>query len=311
MKRFWIDPVFAPEGDGAAAAAAAPAAILSVPAAAAAAAAPAAAAAAAPAPGGDANSWFGKLSAEDKAYAENKGWKSAEDGGAVFTSYKNMEQLYGADKAGRTIMLPKDATDTAAMQAIYDKLGRPASPDAYDIELPVGANPEFANAAKSWFHKAGLSSDQAKAVAESYKALEADGTKRALEAHQTEVEGLTKEWGDKFASNVETGRAALKAANLTNDQVAKIEMAIGPAAAAKAFEFFGRNYTEAGPPGSETRGGTGGFNGMTPAAALSRMDQLRGDTQFQSRYSSNDPKVRGAAIEEMDALAKLAVNAKA
>jgi hypothetical protein len=310
MKNFWIKPVFAPEGEGAPAPAPAPApaAILSVP--------PTPAPAPAPAPGGtppapDANSWFGKLSAEDKAYAENKGWKADTDPSTMFQSYQNLEKMFGADKAGRTIMLPKDATDTAALQAIYDKLGRPASPDAYDIELPVGANPEFANAAKSWFHKAGLSGDQAKAVAESYKALEADATKKALEAHQTEVEGLTKEWGDKFASNVETGRAALKAANLSNDQIAKIEMAIGPAAAAKAFEFFGRNYTEAGPPGSETRGGTGGFNGMTPAAALSRMDQLRGDTQFQARYSSNDPKVRGAAIEEMDALAKLAVNAKA
>jgi hypothetical protein len=253
--------------------------------------------------------WFSKLSPEDRAWAESKGWKADTDPFAILHSYQNLEKVFGADKAGRTVMLPKDANDKAAIDAIYDKLGRPKSPDGYQIDLPNGADPGFANAARGWFHKAGLTADQAKAVTESYKALELDAVQRVQTEHAQQVEGLQKEWGAQFDRKVEVAKAALKAAGITEAQTKAVESALGPATAAKAFEFFGRNYAEAGPPGNETRTAPG-FTNLTPAAASQKMDQLRGDPNFMARYDHADPKVRAQAIEEMDALAKIAVNAK-
>ena len=78
------------------------------------------------------------MSAEDRTYAESKGWKGDTPPDALLSSYKNLEKVWGADKAGRALMLPKDANDTAALDAIYDKLGRPADPSGYEITLPEG-----------------------------------------------------------------------------------------------------------------------------------------------------------------------------
>ncbi|MEN6527596.1 MAG: hypothetical protein ABFD65_14025 [Candidatus Polarisedimenticolia bacterium] len=263
---------------------------------------------------GNAPDWFAKLSgdAEMKAWAESKGWKdaTAADPFAIAQSYYNLEKLFGADKAGRTVQLPKDANDKAALDAIYDKLGRPKDASGYEIALPDGADTGFADTAKGWFHKAGLTKDQAKAVTESYRAMELDAAQKVETQHAQQVEALQQEWGGQFAQRVETAKAATKAAGLTEQHVKAIEMAIGPASAAKLFEFFGRNYVEAGPPGNEQRGNPS-FSSVTPASAKQKMDALRADPNFMSRYNSADPKVRAGAIQEMDDLAKVAVNLKA
>ena len=312
--KFKINPVYAPEGGATSAfdaggAPPPPDAAAAAAAAAAGGAPPTPPTPPTPPPGGAPASWFGKLSAEDRSYAENKGWKEDTDPSTMLQSYQNLEKLFGADKAGRTLLAPKDANDKAALDAIYDRLGRPKTPEEYKIELPAEADAEFATTAKNWFHKAGLTVDQAKAVTDNYRALELDRVAKTKEAHATEVEGIKKEWGTEYDGKVETARAALNAAGLTPAQVKAMEYAIGPAATVKAMEFFGRNYKEAGPPGTDQRTNSG-FNSMTPQAALSRMDALRGDPEFQARYNHNDPKVRGVAIEEMDKLAQLAVNAK-
>lgn len=258
--------------------------------------------------------WFGKLTgdAEMKAWAESKGWKdaAAADPFAIAQSYYNLEKLFGADKAGRTVQLPKDANDKAALDAIYEKLGRPKDAAGYEINLPDGADPAFANAAKDWYHKAGLTKDQAKAVTDSYRAMELDLAQKTETAHAQQVEALQQEWGGKFEQHVETAKAAAKAAGLTEQHVKAVEMALGPAPAAKMFEFFGRNYIEAGPPGNEQRGAPS-FSNVTPASAKQKMETLRADPNFMARYNSADPKVRAGAIQEMDDLAKVAVNAKA
>ena len=257
--------------------------------------------------------WFAKLSADPdmKAWAESKGWKDAAsaDPFAVAQSYHNLEKLFGADKAGRTVQLPKDASDTAALDAVFKKLGKPESAEGYKIELPEGADPTFANAARNWFHKANLTADQAKAVTDSYRAMELDAAQKVETQHASEVEGLQREWGADFDKKVETAKAAAKAAGMQEDHVKRLELALGPASATKILEFFGRNYVEAGPPGNETRTKPG-FESVTPAAAKQKMDQLRADPNFMARYENHDPKVRAAAIQEMDDLAKLAVNTR-
>lgn len=267
-----------------------------------------------PVPPASAPDWFTKLSADPdmKTWAESKGWKdpATADPFAIAQSYRNLETLFGADKAGRTVLLPKDETDKAALDAIYDKLGRPKDAKDYDINAPDGANPEFIETAKGWYHKAGLTKAQAAAVTESYKAAELDAVQKVQQAHAQEVEGLQAEWKEKFDQKVEVAKAGIKAAGLTEAHVKAIESALGPSSAAKMFEFFGRNYVEASPPGNESRSAPS-FQNMNPVAAAQKMEQLRADPNFMKRYEHSDPKVRAGAMDEMDKLAQLAVNAKA
>lgn len=91
-----------------------------------------------------------------------------------------------------------------------------------------------------------------------------------------------------------------------------IEKALGPASAAMMFEFFGRNYVEGSPPGNQQRT-TPSFANMNPAQAAQKIG-CAGDCSTVAhalRYNHHDPKVRASAMEEMEGLAKLAVNAKA
>lgn len=259
-----------------------------------------------------AGGWYERLTAdpEAKAWADSKGWTKDTDTGIVADSYRNLEKLFGADKAGRTVVLPKDETDKAALDTIFDKLGKPKEAKEYEIEIPEGADPTFANTAKDWFHKNNLTKAQAKGITDLYKAAELDAVTAQTERHATEVEGLQTEWGAEFDKKVEIGKAAVKAAGLTEQHTLAIEKALGPASAAKMFEFFGRNYVEANPPGNEQRT-TPSFANMNPAQASAKIDQLYQDQNFMARYNHHDPKVRASAMEEMEALSRLAVNAKA
>ena len=249
------------------------------------------------------------MSAEDKTWAESKGWKPDTSPAIIADSYKNLEKLFGADKAGRTVLLPKDATDTAAADAIFTKLGKPADVSGYEISLPDGADPTFANTAKEVFLKNNLTATQAKGVTDWYRAMELDKQQADEKFVKDEETALRTEWGDKFDTNRETARAATKAAGMTDEDVEKMVGAIGPAKASKVLEFFGRNYVEAGPPGEAGRGAPG-FSNVTPASAQQRIDQLWTDPNFMQRYNNPDPKIREGAMTEMDNLSKVAVNAK-
>lgn len=268
---------------------------------------PAAGPAAAPPPA--AGDWFGRLSPDDRAYANNKGWTDGNSGDAMFQSYRQLEQLLGNDRAGRTFTVPKDPSDVDGWNAVYEKLGRPKDATGYQIEFPEGTDPALASSAKEWFFKAGLNPTQAAAVAASYQEAERALVERVQAEHRQGIEALRTEWGAEFDHRVQIARSACGAAGMSQEDVAALESAMGPARAAKVLEFFGRNYVEGEPPGPGAAR-LKGFGQMTPVSAQQKMESLRNDPNFMQRYDSNDPKVRAAAIEEMDALARLAVNAK-
>lgn len=253
-------------------------------------------------------SWLDKLSPEDRAYAESKGWKSDTPPDALFTSYKNLEKVWGADKAGRAIMLPKDASDTEALNAIFDKLGRPADPSGYEIVLPEGAPTDFADKAKGWFHKAGLTGDQAKAVTQAYQAAELEAAQEIEQRDVRDKAALETEWGAEYTQKVEIAKRGISAAGLSPEEVRNLELALGPARATKMLEFFGRNYIEAKPLEGAP---SGGFGALNPAQAQAKINELYGDAQFMSRYNNPDPKIRAQAMTEIENLTKLAINAKA
>ena len=249
------------------------------------------------------------MSAEDRTYAESKGWKGDTPPDALLSSYKNLEKVWGADKAGRALMLPKDANDTAALDAIYDKLGRPADPSGYEITLPEGVEPDFADKAKGWFHKAGLSTGQAKAVTEAYQAAELEQAQALEQRDATEKAALEKEWGAEYTNKVEVAKRGIAAAGLSDEEVRRMELAVGPARATKMLEFFGRNYTEAQPLDGGQRQ-QGGFGALNPTQAQAKINELYGDANFMSRYNNPDPKIRAVAASEIEELSKQAINAK-
>src|ERR1700748_763608 len=97
-----------------------------------------------------------------KEWAANKKFPDAE---SALKSYSNLEQLMGADKAGRTVMTPKDDTDVEGWKALGTKLGVPANAEEYKLPVPEGDNGDFAKLASGWMQKANIPPAMARALA--------------------------------------------------------------------------------------------------------------------------------------------------
>ncbi len=196
------------------AASAAPPAANDNTAAAAAAAAPAAAGAAAgagdPSSAGGAGQgldWLGEADPELRDFAKANGWQKPAD---VVTNIRELQKFLGADKAGRGVVIPKDADDAEAWGAVYDKLGRPADASGYGLIDLEGADPDFAKAAGETFHKLGLSARQASELAkwwgEAVTAGAAANDDAYLAKADEEMAALRSEWGAAADANQELAR---------------------------------------------------------------------------------------------------------
>lgn len=236
-----------------------------------------------------------------------KGWKHPAE---ALLSYTNLEKLMGADKAGRTILAPKDAEDAEGWNAIYDRLGRPKDPTGYKLPVPEGDDGALAKAMAPVLHKHGLTARQAEGLAGDWNTMMADMATAANEAYaaQTEAEykALQSEWGAATKQNEELARRAVakfgKDVGLNEDKMNALEKAIGTAPMLKMFHAIGASFAE----GSFIDGKGGGDGAMTPAQAQAKINAKFGDTDFMGRYTNADPKIRQGAIDEMMALQRMA-----
>lgn len=249
-----------------------------------------------PNPSGDGNnptSWFGDT---HKGLVESKGWKSADD---VITSYSNLEKLVGADRAGRTILLPKDANDAEGLKAFRAKLGVPEKADDYQLPFPEGDSGDFSKTAATWFHKHGVPKAAAQEIAKEWNAffegmLKDEQTKAQGESEK-QLNALKTEWGDKFDQNAEFARRFLRASGWDEAKVKKYEDTFGTASMLKDFFAWGSKTGEHNFAGGD---GGGGF-GMTPQAAKAKVDELR-QQRLEDKISQKE------YLEQMDKLAPIA-----
>jgi hypothetical protein len=188
--------------------------------------APAAPAPGAPAaPAAPAAAWTDALDADGKAFVEARGFKSPAD----------------------------------ALKALRDN-APPASADKYELPVPEGEDPAFAQSVAPLMHKAGLSAAQAKVLAEGWNELQAAERAKAAEAAQAaereagalaerEEAELKREWGQAFDANAEHGRRAV-AQFVPGDTAAKqramqaLEGVIGYAGMMRMFSGIGQLIKE-------------------------------------------------------------------
>ena len=132
---------------------------------------------------------------------------------ALAKSYINAVSMIGTDK----IPLPgKSATDEQ-WNEVYNKLGRPESPDKYTLELKTDVAPVDENIIKGFAqnaHKLGLNNKQAQGILEFYKStLEGSAKEMAvnMEAAQAEAANtLRSEWGRAYDENLRKAASVAK-----------------------------------------------------------------------------------------------------
>lgn len=231
--------------------------------------------------------WYGEVDPDTKSYLDNKGWKSPIE---AVTSYRNLERAFGAEKAGRTVVLPGDKAEASELDAFFNKLGRPDSPDKYELKAPEGAEETTVKWFKETAHKHGLSAKQASALFDDYTAMTGTLTTAQLEAQQAqiaqEVDGLKKEWGAAFDTKVSAARQAVKAFGLEAETIDALEKSMGFTKVMKFFDQIGAKVAEPGFATQDTR--TTGFSALTPQAAIDRIAEKRADRTFVARLAAGE-----------------------
>ena len=234
-------------------------------------------------------------------YTQNKGWTEPSQ---LLDSYRNLEKLMGADKAGNAVVLPKPDATPQELDAFYNRLGRPATPEGYKIPVPEGMPKEFAAAAAKWFHEAGIPQKAGEDIAAKWNAhiaAETASYQTQLQAKtQQETQDLKSSWGAAHDQNLTIAQTAARGLGVAKETIDALEMTMGYKA---TMEFFHKIGSKIGEPDFATGGTTERFGAaLTPGQALAKIAELKGDKNFVSRYVSGDASAR-AEMEKLHAFA--------
>lgn len=235
-----------------------------------------------------------------KVFAENPDMYS------MANSYRNAEKLLGGEK----LVLPKDATDQAGWDALYNKLGRPEKPDGYKIPLPEGmAGGEFEAWAKNTFHGARLTQQQAELVGSKFNEMmaatiakdEAESKKQAAK----ERVAIEKEWGADFKANEEIAKRAVEALGKTVGidglELDKMEQVFGLAKSLKMMEQIGRVMKLDSDSFEGSNNPDRGVGVKSVEAARTEKDNLFKDGEFVKKLQGGDTLAK-AKIAALNAI---------
>ena len=222
-------------------------------------------------------------------------------------AYKHMESF-----RGQSISIPEER-DAESMGPIWDKLGRPESPDDYDYQPPdridtseynFDNQQEFLNQA----HDNGLSNDQAKFVLDFYNNMAFDSINdiRNFQAKTVadNTTALQKEWGKGYDENLAMAVRAFDefATDEDRDFLQGNGLDSNPMLI-RMFHKVGTMMTE----GSFT-GNVGSNRMLSPVVAQTEINAIRSDKShsLHEAYHSAEHPDHQRAIEEMEKLYGLA-----
>ena len=249
-------------------------------------------------PAGHGISWLpSDADAELVGHVQNAAWQSPAD---AVKSHRELQKLLGADRAGRTITVPTDAT-APEWDAVYTKLGRPTSPEGYKLGERQGADPEFSKEAAATFHKLGLSDAQAKGLLDWYESKGAGNAQAQQAAEQAKLEAehaqLEKDWGTgpDAQARRELARRACVGLGLDEQSVDALEKVAGFSKVMKAFAKVGDLMREHGAEGMNEIGSFG----TTPEGARARKTQLLADKDWRNK-AMNANSAEWAEMQRLD-----------
>jgi hypothetical protein len=237
------------------------------------------------------------LSDENIGWLQNSGYK---DPASLIDGFRSTKSYVGMDK-NDLVRIPKaDKDGNRDLSEVYKQLGRPEKAEDYGL-----GDTDFAKAAADKLFELGLSSKQAKALSdfmvEQDKTIQANADEDWNKKVNEGIEALKKEWGAEYEVKKELAQKAVRdivsATGLTEDELNKIESALGTDKATKLFYSIGakdggvknlQNYNA----GEET-----------PEIAKFKIAELKKDKEFVAKLAVADRE----AVKEMNRLTALAM----
>ena len=122
--------------------------------------------------------------------------------------------MIGQDK----VAVPNNNSTEDQWNEVYNKLGRPESPDKYKLEVKSDVVPIDEGAIKSFAenaHQLGLNNKQAQGILEFYKnSMEGSAQQNQVDMETAQANAeqeLRKEWGGNYEANIKKAGAVAKA----------------------------------------------------------------------------------------------------
>lgn len=227
---------------------------------------------------------------------EEKMWENVKDVPSLLKSYAHAQKSIGG-----AVKVPGEDADEAEWNEFYQKLGRPETPEGYDIEWPKRENVEWDPDLQQQFgklaHDIGLSKKQFEAL------VEFEGERVGIIAHtgakalKAAEDTLQEEWGGNFTRNVAYAQRAV--GEIGGDELKAVldDTGLGNnPIIAKAMYKIGRMMVEDGIIPGEVAGAT------TKQQALDKIAEISADAAHP--YHTGDAH----AVEEMRKLHQIAYN---
>ena len=183
-------------------------------------------------PGGNAAppEWLGGFDEGTRAALTAKGWVDPDPAKVLakaLPSYLNLEKTFGADRAGRTVVLPGEKPTPEEVKAYHTKIGVPETADGYKFEVGEGADENMIAWARGTFHKAGVPASAANAIVKEWEGFAQAAQKQAAEAETAERVKAFDEWkgkhGAKFDEHVGMAKKAMTALGIAPEKAEQID----------------------------------------------------------------------------------------
>lgn len=254
--------------------------------------------------------WTEALEPELKTLAEHKGWRGPED---ALRSYAHLERAFGADK----IALPGKDAKPEEWDAVYGRLGRPPSPEQYDLAgvappegMPWSKDTERAMLRE--MHAAGLNNRQARHLLAKYtevqgrawEAASANGSRHVEESRAS----LRRDWGAAYDEKSDMANRAFRLAfGDSLEEARSLRLADGTflgdnPALARAFARLGEALAE-----HPMVGAKGGRHlTATPEEARAEIARMHGEPATMRALTDRSHPEYAVLVAKRDRLYRLA-----
>ncbi len=257
--------------------------------------------------------WTDGMDADTLGLIETKGYKSASELGKA---YVHASSMLGTP-ANQLVKIPSDPDNTEQMGNFHRQLGRPDTPEGYDlpkVEVPQGQENVLEPAFRKAAHDAGVSQKHAHALYQWYVGHAAgvqtqNQASRDQQSQLADIE-LKQEWGAEYDANMAHAKRFASVFGLAEDWLSQVEDAAGTKGLYKGAAKIGRAIAEHKfADTDDPEAGDQPF-GLTPNAARTQISQLLSNAEFLEPYQSRTHPGHQVAVEKMQGLQKLAAAGK-
>lgn len=186
------------------------------------------------------------------------------------------------------IALPAENATPEELDAFYAKLGRPESADKYGVTLQNDTDGAAGKAFMDAAFKAGLTPAQAATIAEASNAFTEQQVQAYAAEQDRQMKALQTDWGADYDKNTEIARQAVRKFGLSDDEVVRLESALGSNALMKFMHKIGSAIADPDIKGAGGAAKPSGTPVYTKAEAQAKLNTLMADQEFGKKFLAKD-----------------------